>query len=208
MIDDVLTHTAADFTNCFRALALISRDPSTSDDQAIDQLVEFSAPIDHLQAMKKPKYSPAGLVKIKHLLETNPQILHLFGLDPEKAKAEIEALEEYKTMEHINEEELKSNNRARWVNWVKDYKKVLSRLDAQITDEVRKGEMNKVNPKFILRNYLLEEAIRAAEDNNDYSKVENLLAMSFDPFNENAISDVSTQPQPKWAIELCVSCSS
>ena len=34
--------------------------------------------------------------------------------------------------------------------------------------------MNAINPKFILRNYLLEESIKAAE-NNDFSKVEELL---------------------------------
>ena len=32
--------------------------------------------------------------------------------------------------------------------------------------------MSKVNPKFILRNYIIEQAIRAAEDENDFSKVE------------------------------------
>ena len=68
--------------------------------------------------------------------------------------------------------------------------------------------MDKVNPKFILRNYLLEEAIRAAQDNNDYSKVEQLLKMAFDPYNNDAISDVNVQPPPKWAYDLCVSCSS
>lgn len=51
--------------------------------------------------------------------------------------------------------------------------------------------MKKVNPKFILRNYIMEQAIRAAEDEHDYSKVESLLEFSIDPFSEN-ITEVIT----------------
>jgi serine/tyrosine/threonine adenylyltransferase len=50
--------------------------------------------------------------------------------------------------------------------------------------------MNKINPKFILRNYLMEEAIRKA-DKEDYSRVDELLMMSMDPYNEANISDVA-----------------
>ena len=44
--------------------------------------------------------------------------------------------------------------------------------------------MNQVNPRFILRNYLLQEAIEKAEQNNDYSGVKNLLALAKNPFEE------------------------
>ena len=54
----------------------------------------------------------------------------------------------------------------------------------------------------------MEQAIRAAEDENDFSKVEQLLVMACDPFNEQAVTEASTQPPPKWAYDLCVSCSS
>lgn len=67
--------------------------------------------------------------------------------------------------------------------------------------------MNKVNPKFILRNYLMEEAIKKAEV-GDFSRVDELLKMALDPFNENTINEISTSIPPRWAYELCVSCSS
>ena len=51
--------------------------------------------------------------------------------------------------------------------------------------------MNSINPKFILRNYLLEEAIRAA-DKKDYSKLDELLKMSLNPYDEQSISEIST----------------
>ena len=44
--------------------------------------------------------------------------------------------------------------------------------------------MNRVNPRFILRNYLLQEAIEKAENNNDYSGVTRLLTMAKTPFDE------------------------
>lgn len=45
--------------------------------------------------------------------------------------------------------------------------------------------MDKVNPAFILRNYLLEEAIQLAEK-NDYSKVHELFKLVKRPFDEPA----------------------
>ncbi len=51
--------------------------------------------------------------------------------------------------------------------------------------------MDKVNPKFILRNYLMEEAIRKAEK-DDFTRVDELLKMAIDPFNEKNISETST----------------
>ena len=67
--------------------------------------------------------------------------------------------------------------------------------------------MNKVNPSFVLRNYLLEQAIAKAEKHSDYSKVEALLAHAERPFDEpqNAAMCANT---PSWAFDLCVSCSS
>jgi uncharacterized protein YdiU (UPF0061 family) len=67
--------------------------------------------------------------------------------------------------------------------------------------------MNRINPKFVLRNYLMEEAIRKAE-NDDFTGVEELLRLAMDPFNEESVGEVSTNPPPKWAFDLCVSCSS
>lgn len=42
------------------------------------------------------------------------------------------------------------------------------------SDDERQIQMNKVNPAFVLRNYLLEQAIRQA-NNKDFSEVEKLL---------------------------------
>ncbi len=44
------------------------------------------------------------------------------------------------------------------------------------------GRMKRANPVYIPRNHLVEEAIRAGEDNQDYSAMEKLLQAVLDPF--------------------------
>ena len=129
-------------------------------------------------------------------------------MEPVTARRELDSLEQMKDIQKINAEEVTAKNTELWKAWISQYKSALQRIDPSITDEVRHSSMNAINPKFILRNYLLEEAIRTADDKNDFSKVNDLLKMSFNPYDEHAISDISTQPPPKWAYELCVSCSS
>ena len=68
--------------------------------------------------------------------------------------------------------------------------------------------MKTVNPKYILRNYLVELAIRKAADEKDYSEVNRLLAIMQTPFDEQVeFSDYAREP-PDWAQKIEVSCSS
>ncbi|MFK5980742.1 MAG: YdiU family protein [Rhizobiaceae bacterium] len=47
----------------------------------------------------------------------------------------------------------------------------------------RTAEMNKINPLYIPRNHLVEEALKAAVSNGDYSKFETLMEVLEQPFN-------------------------
>lgn len=80
--------------------------------------------------------------------------------------------------------------------------------EAQFSDDLRSHSMNAVNPKFILRNYLLEEAIKHAEREDDFSKVDELLKASRTPFDNTLVPDDLSKLPPSWAYDLCVSCSS
>ena len=121
----------------------------------------------------------------------------------------MEKADEAKKMGKLTNEEKKANDRILWSEWVHKYKESLFKMDASITDEMRKASMNRVNPKFVLRNYIMEEAIKMAENNDDFSKVNELLELAFDPYNEkNTISEAKVLPPPRWAYDLCVSCSS
>jgi uncharacterized protein YdiU (UPF0061 family) len=63
------------------------------------------------------------------------------------------------------------------------------------------------NPKFILRNYLAQQAIAAAE-NRDYSELERLHDVLRHPFDEQPEHEAYAAPPPDWAREISVSCSS
>lgn len=65
-----------------------------------------------------------------------------------------------------------------------------------------------INPKYILRNYLAEIAIKKASDEQDYSEINTLLTVLEKPFDEQPIYDSYAKLPPAWASDLEVSCSS
>ena len=67
--------------------------------------------------------------------------------------------------------------------------------------------MNQFNPKFILRNYMAQEAIEAAEV-NDFSKLETLMIVMTQPFEELIEHQKFANKSPMWAKDLEISCSS
>jgi len=89
--------------------------------------------------------------------------------------------------------------------WLESYH---HRLQAeQSRDDERQQRMNCVNPKYILRNYLAQNAIAKAEK-KDYSEVEALLKLLQNPFDEQPEMEVYATVPPEWAAEISVSCSS
>jgi len=76
------------------------------------------------------------------------------------------------------------------------------------TDAERKQRMDKVNPKYILRNYLAQTAIGKAEKERDYSEVDRLLVLLARPYDEQPEMENYAAPAPEWARHIEVSCSS
>jgi uncharacterized protein YdiU (UPF0061 family) len=76
------------------------------------------------------------------------------------------------------------------------------------TDARRKPRMDRVNPKYVLRNYLAETAIRKAADDRDYSEIDRLMRLLAHPYDEQATMQAYAEPAPQWASALSVSCSS
>ncbi|KAL0371168.1 UNVERIFIED_CONTAM: protein adenylyltransferase SelO [Sesamum angustifolium] len=68
-----------------------------------------------------------------------------------------------------------------WTSWVKSYIKELSTTG--VSDQERKHSMDSVNPKYILRNYLCQSAIDAAEL-GDFEEVRRLLRVMERPYDE------------------------
>jgi serine/tyrosine/threonine adenylyltransferase len=75
-------------------------------------------------------------------------------------------------------------------------------------DAERKQRMDRVNPKYILRNYLAQTAISKAEQERDYSEVDRLLVLLARPYDEQPEMESYAAPAPEWARHIEVSCSS
>jgi serine/tyrosine/threonine adenylyltransferase len=65
----------------------------------------------------------------------------------------------------------------------------------------------KNNPKYVLRNHLGEQAIRAAKL-KDFSGVQNLLTVLETPFDEHPEFESFAAFPPDWAAGIEISCSS
>ena len=74
-------------------------------------------------------------------------------------------------------------------------------------DAERQAVMRAANPKYVLRNWLAEVAIRKARD-KDYSEVARLLDCLRHPFDEQPEYEAYAALPPDWASGLEVSCSS
>ncbi|BAP42969.1 hypothetical protein PSCI_2267 [Pseudomonas sp. StFLB209] len=71
----------------------------------------------------------------------------------------------------------------------------------------RRERMHAVNPLYVLRNYLAQNAISAAE-HGDYEEVRRLHRVLSDPFNEQpGMAEYAKRP-PDWGKHLEISCSS
>ncbi|MEK1909715.1 MAG: protein adenylyltransferase SelO family protein, partial [Pseudomonas chlororaphis] len=90
--------------------------------------------------------------------------------------------------------------------WADRYKARVARDPVQ-GQELRRERMHAVNPLYILRNYLAQKAIDAAEQ-GDYSEVRRLHAVLSKPFEQQAGMDSYAERPPEWGKHLEISCSS
>lgn len=89
--------------------------------------------------------------------------------------------------------------------WLNQYARRLTQ--ETLPAEQRLSKMRQINPKYILRNYLLQNAIEAAEQ-SDFKLVNELFEMLQSPFDEQSKFEHFAQNPPQWAQEIQISCSS
>ncbi|UVE18296.1 YdiU family protein [Pseudomonas sp. LS44] len=89
--------------------------------------------------------------------------------------------------------------------WSTEYR---ARVDQEGGSQAeRRTRMHAVNPKYILRNYLAQQAIEAAE-RGDYAPVRELHAVLSRPFDEQPGREPYAERPPDWGKHLEISCSS
>jgi serine/tyrosine/threonine adenylyltransferase len=100
-------------------------------------------------------------------------------------------------------------DRAAFEAWAASYRARL--VQEASVDAERTARMNRVNPKYVLRNHLAETAIRRArgeEGPRDFSEIARLLAILSCPFDEQPEHEAYAGEPPEWAQSLHLSCSS
>ena len=96
-------------------------------------------------------------------------------------------------------------NRDRFDEWAMRYRDRLR--DERSRDDERRQAMDRVNPKYVLRNYLAQKAIEMAQQ-KDFSEVDRLLVLLQRPYAEQSGMEAYAAPPPNWGKHLSVSCSS
>lgn len=96
-------------------------------------------------------------------------------------------------------------NRGQFDAWAKQYQELLQKENSD--DAERAVKMRKTNPKYVLRNYLAQQAIEKAEQ-GDNTQIDELMRVLQSPFEEHEKLERFAQLPPDWAKEISVSCSS
>lgn len=87
--------------------------------------------------------------------------------------------------------------------WLLSYSELLALMDKALAADL----MLKTNPKYVLRNHLGEQAIRAAKL-GDFSELQTLQRLLERPFDEHPGHDAYAAFPPDWASSIEISCSS
>ncbi|CAL2102868.1 Protein adenylyltransferase SelO [Tenacibaculum sp. 190130A14a] len=92
--------------------------------------------------------------------------------------------------------EISEEIKTHWKDWFDRY---LNRLQEEpLSDPERKQQMDLVNPKYVLRNYMAQLAIDKA-DKGDYSLIEEFYQLLKSPYNEQPKYQQWFAKRPEWA---------
>jgi uncharacterized protein YdiU (UPF0061 family) len=89
--------------------------------------------------------------------------------------------------------------------WLDRYKYRVSNQNISLLDRLK--NMKQVNPKFILKNYILQEIIKECE-NGDFTMLNDFLDIAHNPYSEHKKYDKYALPTPKNLSGYICSCSS
>jgi serine/tyrosine/threonine adenylyltransferase len=160
---------------------------------------------DHLLSQYRAKF---GL----HMPDVNDEMLvqeflSLMARDSSDYTIVFRQLSRFNTTEKTSLSALRDFfiSREAFDTWAQKYKIRLQQENSQ--DVERAQRMNQVNPKFIPRNYLCQQAIEKAES-GDYSQTQRLLQVLQNPYDEQPENESYANYPPDWAQTLSLSCSS
>jgi len=96
-----------------------------------------------------------------------------------------------------------SNSKIQVKSFIKELKEIIKKENLSN----RLDNMLKINPKYVLKNYMLQEVIEAVQ-NGDYNLLNDMLKIAQNPFDEHKKYEKYSQATPKSMSTLICSCSS
>jgi len=242
---ETMTATHADFTDTFQALGVYMRGDCSDKSLLLRLIVSRCATPQQLVGILQRKrrvhrlgMHPQQIEALWKLLQQSPdEVAQIFDGAPidalreeiggEKRKLDmlIKVSERIKKAEQTTVEEMESVAKDHWSNWIDMYKARLDEEEGEVgpSSYTSRAElMGKHNPTFVLRNWIAQEAIEAAEK-EDFSQVRAVLNMLKDPFNSQfstfhqemsegirTTTDIQryVKRPPDWACSLLCTCSS
>ncbi|GFH09160.1 uncharacterized protein HaLaN_04256, partial [Haematococcus lacustris] len=187
----VMADCGADWTNSWRVLARVplpaqdsaaAAGASSEAEEVLTYLVAQCTDPGSLAASRGPRIPPQQLQMLLRLAAQQPDMLRSLGLTPQQVADEVEALKASQVLLKMSPQDKLAKDRAAWSEWLARYS---TRLQAEVaagtSAEERTGCMNSSNPRYVLRNWMAQNAIDAAEK-LDFSEVRALLDLLRDPF--------------------------
>ena len=188
---------------------------------ALYPLVEDVAPFEEIFATYQKEYRPAflkmmtqklGLMYVKEtddsLITALEKLMHEQELDmtiffrnlSNFQKAHLTDYDDSKINVIKNafyfDHDLLGESKEKWVNWINQYLRRLNEDD--LSDAQRKEAMNSVNPKYVLRNYMTQMIIEAAEK-EDYEPLNEVFNLLQKPYDEQPDLEKWFAKRPDWA---------
>ncbi len=142
----------------------------------------------------------AELLEVLQLTETDMIIFfrRLADIDiTAVSDDEITSIPEQLTSAYYQQEPLRKSIELQINSWLKRYSQRSLKESINHIAE-RKQKMNKVNPKYVMRNYLAQQAIDKSEQ-GDQSLLHELLDVMRNPYDEQPEKEVFAEKRPEWA---------
>ena len=92
--------------------------------------------------------------------------------------------------------EVSDSIKQKWNSWFNHYAERLQKEN--VSSKERKERMNQVNPKYVLRNYMAQLAIEAA-NKGDYQLIDDLFQLLRKPYEEQTENEQWFVKRPDWA---------
>jgi len=193
---DTMKETHADFTNTFRFLSLINPEEESAEreEELMSYIASQCQSIEGLKKAFKTNTDPQQIHLMLNMIRAQPALLQqLGGGAVMQLQKELEKIEKLKELDKLSQGEKTQKDKDIWKKWISTYRKRLQSEFEELEGSKEKEKamklrvqiMSENNPAVVLRNYLAQHAIEAAEEGS-YEQVEHLLKLLQNPYNKVA----------------------